>query len=153
MKEAHIRTAISHEIEWINEMYHTIGFAPSNFETEFIMIAEMNGEKCGLGRLVDIDDNNVELGGIYVLKEYRGSGIAEKIVSHLLENTIQNKNIWCLPFEHLQNFYLKFDFLDQKGSDIEVPGAIKLKYKWCNQNYEDKVILLVKWQIMTTVKN
>ncbi|GAA4277781.1 GNAT family N-acetyltransferase [Aquimarina mytili] len=146
MKKITIRKAIPEELEWVNEKYKAIGFTSSNYNTEYIALAEIKNTKCGLGRVVVIDAQNVELGGIYVFDEFQGLGIAQKIIHHLLENTIQNKKIWCLPFKNLEHFYKKFGFFDEKIDHSKIPNKIYEKYAWCNQNqnYKEEVLLLSK---------
>ncbi|WP_158237315.1 GNAT family N-acetyltransferase [Aquimarina sp. MAR_2010_214] len=144
MKKIYVRKATPKDIEWINNTYQSIDFVVSDFNAEYIAIAKIEGVKCGLGRVVNIDKNNLELGGMYVLDQFRGMGIAEKIILHLLKNYEQHKKIWCLPFEHLQPFYNRFGFLDQKTHDYKIPDKIYAKHKWCNQNYNKDVLLLVK---------
>ena len=56
-----IRLANKDEIDWVNSKYSEIDFVHSNFENEIIAIAEMGDTKCGLGRIVNIDDANCEL--------------------------------------------------------------------------------------------
>lgn len=144
MKKIYVRKATLEDIEWVNTTYRNIDFVLSDYTTEYIALAEVEGVKCGLGRVVTIDEGNVELGGMYVLDQFRGMGIAEQIILHLLQNHEQYKKIWCLPFEHLQHFYNKFGFLDQKTHDYKIPDKIYDKHKWCNQNYTKDVLLLVK---------
>jgi N-acetylglutamate synthase-like GNAT family acetyltransferase len=145
MEKVVIRKANREELEWINSKYSQIDFVHSNFEKEIIAIAEHEGERCGLGRIVTIDETNCELGGMFVFEEFRGMKIAEKIIAFLLdqENGI-HKNIWCLPFAKLNDFYAKFGFEDNIVKDIEVPKAVLEKYNWCNTTYDDEVLLLVK---------
>jgi len=38
--------------------------------------AEINGEKIGVGRLVKLDRDHGEIGGLYVTPEYRGKQVA-----------------------------------------------------------------------------
>lgn len=56
-----------------------------------IALAKIEGVKCGLGRVAYIDENNLELGGMYVLDQFRRMGIAEKVILHLLKNHEQHK--------------------------------------------------------------
>ncbi len=140
-----LRPATADQMEWINAKYEAINFAPSNYANEWIVIAEVQGKKAGLGRLVKIDATNIELGGIYVSPEFRGQGIAEKIVATLLQkNPFSQSTIWCLPFNHLQNFYLKFGFA--KNTHQEVPTKVLEKLNWCNaeNRYEKEVVSLCK---------
>lgn len=65
MESIVIRRAKKEELEWINSKYSQIDFVHSNFEKEIIAISEHKGERCGLGRIVIIDQNNCELGGMF----------------------------------------------------------------------------------------
>lgn len=139
-----IRIAKETEINWINSKYQEVEFVKSDFKNEFIVITEYNNIKSGIGRLVALDKNNIELGGIYVFPGFRKLGIAEKIVSFLLDNNPYEQSvIWCLPFENLLSFYSRFGFTKNYG---EVPEKILNKYQWCNTNglYDKKVLLLSK---------
>ncbi|MGG8496417.1 GNAT family N-acetyltransferase [Tenacibaculum sp. TC6] len=139
-----VRQAVEEEINWINKQYAEIAFKPSEFNNEYIVIAEIEGKKCGLGRLVKINKHHTELGGIYVFNSYRGLGIAEAIVSFLcINNPYSNAVIWCLPFENLKNFYGKFGFMQ---SSIKPPQEVLAKHEWCNTGgiYLKKVLLLSK---------
>lgn len=137
--------AKKNDIDWVNTKYQEVDFVSSNYDNEHIVIAEVNHEKAGLGRLVKIDDNNIELGGIYVFPEYRGLGVAERIVSSLCnENPFNEVMVWCLPFEKLLPFYSKFGF--KSSETVEAPKAIAKKLNWCNSGdtYAQHVLLLCK---------
>nr|WP_282100236.1 GNAT family N-acetyltransferase [Aquimarina sp. MMG016] len=121
----------------------------SDYDNEYIVIAEINNNACGLGRLTTIDTDNLELGGIYVFDEFRGLGVADQIVTHLMSKASKNKKIWCLPFNHLKDFYLKFGFKDHSLSDYQIPNKITSKYQWCNKTYDKGVLLLTKLQVVT----
>ena len=145
MNEIKIRKAKEIEIEWINKKYDEVNFKKSQFENEFIGIAEISDLNCGIGRIVKIDFENYELGGMYVFEEFRNKGVAEKIVEFLIQiENLENKNIWCLPFENLENFYAKFGFKIVVENKIEIPKEIFEKHAWCNNTYEKKVLLMVK---------
>ncbi|WP_378187552.1 GNAT family N-acetyltransferase [Aquimarina sp. W85] len=63
--------------------YAEIDFIKSNFDNEYIVIAKVKNKNAGLGRLVKIDNKNIELGGIYTFPDFRGLGVAENIVKNL----------------------------------------------------------------------
>lgn len=143
MESITIRRALKEEIHWVNHRYREVNFVPSDYESAMTVIALFNNEKAGLGRLVNIDANHLELGGIYVFPEFRNLGIAKEIVSGLLaENTCKTGVIWCLPFHNLQTFYESFGFSNFHSSPV--PQKISEKLAWCNSNqtYEKPVILL-----------
>ncbi|PKA84519.1 hypothetical protein ATE92_2714 [Ulvibacter sp. MAR_2010_11] len=140
-----IRKAKKSEIDWINERYKEINFVGSTFENEFIAIAECDATPSGLGRLVLIDDDNLELGGMYVFDAYRGLHISEEIIKFLLlKNTLRQETIWCLPFQHLKHIYERFGFKEYKGIQATIPLQIRNKYSWCAINYPTGVSLLYK---------
>lgn len=131
------------EIDWVNEKYREVNFISSDYTNELVVIAHVNNEKAGLGRLVKIDEDNIELGGIYVFPNFRGMGVAHRIVDHLCKgNPFENAIIWCLPFDNLKAFYSNFGFEIYNGN--KVPEKIADRLKWCNTDnrYGKEVILL-----------
>jgi N-acetylglutamate synthase-like GNAT family acetyltransferase len=138
-----IRKALENELPWINKKYDEVAFVHSRFENEIIAIAEVDGEKAGIGRLVSLDNDNLELGGIYVFEKFRGKGIAHKIVEFLLKSSKPNKTIYCIPFAKLSTFYKKFGFAPCRELK-EAPQDIVRKIQWCQRSYEEHVELLFK---------
>ncbi|WP_299272510.1 GNAT family N-acetyltransferase [uncultured Psychroserpens sp.] len=145
MKKVTVNKAKKNDLNWINAKYCEIGFVKSNYENEYIVIAKVENVNAGLGRLVKIDEYNIELGGIYTFSKFRGLGVAQYIVRNLCsKNPFGNANIWCLPFENLYEFYSKFGF--EHCTTIKGPQVVFEKLKWCNSEnkYDKKVILLCK---------
>lgn len=145
MSKVTILQAESHQIDWINSKYDEVDFARSNYENEYIVIAKVGNENAGLGRLVKIDNDTIELGGIYAFPNFRGLGVAEHIVQNLCEKSpFGASTIWCLPFENLLGFYSKFGF--KNSEDKEVPEKVAKKLEWCNaeNKYTKKVVLLYR---------
>jgi len=136
-----IRKANKQEINWINKKYDEVNFQHSDFNNEIIVLAEVNNKKAGVGRLIKIDKETVELGGIYVFEEFRGTGIASEIVSFLIKNKGEFNSVYCLPFENLRAFYEKHGF-KTVSSKAKVPEKITQKHKWCNDTYDKKVLIL-----------
>lgn len=137
-----VRKARPEEISWINKQYDRVGFKHSNFENEFIAIAEVNGEKAGLGRLQSVRESEAELGGIYVIEAFRGYGLATSIVGFLINNAHSFNRIYCLPFSHLESFYKKFGFC-VVNDRANIPSAVAEKHCWCNSTYESETLLFV----------
>ncbi|MEG0328131.1 MAG: GNAT family N-acetyltransferase [Erysipelothrix sp.] len=131
------------DLTWVNDQYENIGFAKSNFENEFITIVEHEGYYAGLGRLVKLRNNEVELGGIYILDDFRGLSLARKLVEGLIATAQKEgfRTIYCLPFKNLQNFYGSFGFNEIETFD-NVNYSILKKHAWCNETYEEKVLLM-----------
>jgi GNAT superfamily N-acetyltransferase len=136
-----IRAAHSTEIDWINQKYDEVDFVHSVFEKEIIAIAEHEGEKAGIGRLVTIDDNNLELGGMYVFEPFRKKGIAKEIVQFLLKQARPFQTVYCIPFQHLVPFYQSYSFEDYKDLN-QAPHEIVAKYLWCKEKYPHPTSLL-----------
>lgn len=137
-----IRQALRDEMSWINDRYDEINFKHSQFDRELIAIAEVNGEKVGLGRLVTIDDRTLELGDMYVLEACRGYGIADKIIEFLLQQVNNHQRVFCIPFISLQALYRKYGFVQVSQHEC-IPAVLSEKYHWCNQTYEQKILMLV----------
>ena len=137
-----VRTAKNTEIEWINKCYDEIEFVHSKFDNEIIAIAEMGSEKAGIGRLVTIDADHFELGGMYVFESFRSCGVARAIVDFLLNKAPQHSTVYCIPFEHLVYFYKRFGFASCKNPD-PVPKELLDKYLWCKEKYPQPTSLLI----------
>jgi N-acetylglutamate synthase-like GNAT family acetyltransferase len=136
-----IQKATNKDIDWVNKKYDEVAFQHSNLDNEIIAIAEIDGKKAGIGRLVKIDEQTAELGGMYVFESFRGQGVASKIVQFLLDSGNQFCRIFCLPFEELEKFYGKYGFKISKDKG-KVPEKILKKHEWCNETYDKKVLLL-----------
>ncbi len=136
-----IRNARPDELDWVNARYEEIQFVLSRMDRDTIVVAEYDGQRCGLGRIVSIDPNNVELGGIYVFPKFRGLGIAKQIVSHLIQLCRPETTVWCLPFQNLLPFYQEFGF-ECRDESTRDPPEINQKLQWCNDSFEQPVILM-----------
>ncbi|MBB6611995.1 GNAT family N-acetyltransferase [Pontibacter sp. Tf4] len=137
-----IRKAQPDDIAWVNAQYQQVHFQLSNYSNELIVIAEANGEKAGVGRLVTVDENTLELGGMYVPESFRRFGVARTIVTFLVAQ-VTGKTLFCLPFEHLQHFYESCGF-KPVADPGRVPPKVLQKWEWCNQVYPHKTLLLTR---------
>ena len=54
------------------------------------------------------------MGGIFILPQFRGLQLAGELVSFLVETMkkSQIQNVYCLPFEELENFYKKYGYTE-----------------------------------------
>ncbi len=86
MMEISLRFATPADLKVINERYAEIDFVPSH-AGELIVLASIDEKIIGQGRVVGIDANSGELGGIYVFPGNEGLGIARKVVDFLIKNS------------------------------------------------------------------
>lgn len=87
-----IQLATSKDLEWINKQYESIGFLPSDLKRDKVAIITYNNEYAGVGRLVQIDGETMEMGGIFIAPKFRGLQLAGELVSFLLQ---QQRNHIC----------------------------------------------------------
>ncbi|MGE7863453.1 GNAT family N-acetyltransferase [Bacillus mobilis] len=140
-----IQLATSNDLEWINKQYESIGFVRSDFNREKVAIMTYNNEYAGVGRLVQIDEDTIEMGGIFILPQFRGLQLAGEIVSFLVETAkkLQVQHVYCLPFAELEDFYKKYGYTEVDTTKEAVHPIILKKYNWCLDHY-DKHVLLCK---------
>ncbi|MED4953135.1 GNAT family N-acetyltransferase, partial [Bacillus cereus] len=67
-----IQLATSNDLEWVNNQYDSIGFVLSDLKRDKVSIITYNNEYAGVGRLVQIDEDTLEMGGIFILPQFRG---------------------------------------------------------------------------------
>src|SRR5262245_16313153 len=104
-----IRTLRDDERDWANARYRDIRFSELPAGT-LAVVAELHGERVGLGRLVAHAPGTLELGGIWTAEAARGRGIARAIVDELLARWSRRERLWCIPFVHLEAFYVSCGF-------------------------------------------
>ncbi|MFM2344052.1 MAG: hypothetical protein RLZZ210_662 [Pseudomonadota bacterium] len=142
-----IDTKNQQELAWVNQQYSYINFMHSQ-ENEYIIVAEINGEKAGLGRIVPCGTDDLtnktagELGGIHVLSKFQGMGIAHKIVEHLSSNKDYDI-LYCIPFRNLEYFYKQYGFSNACVEKCIHKKAIN-KYKYCMNSYNSTSLFLYK---------
>ncbi|WP_242239767.1 GNAT family N-acetyltransferase [Bacillus cereus group sp. BfR-BA-01309] len=140
-----IQLATSNDLEWINNQYKSIGFVPSDLKRDIVAIITYDNSYAGVGRLVQIDKDTIEMGGIFILPQFRGLQLAGELVSFLVEtaNKLQVQDVYCLPFEELEKFYMKYGYTEVDATKEAVHPIILKKYNWCLDHY-DKHVLLCK---------
>lgn len=131
------------ELLWVNTQYKKIDFVASEWGTDRVALAFINKKHVGVGRLVPLENGDYELGGIFVLPEFRNLSIAKNIVSFLVENASLVKRMYCLPFEYLKGFYESFGFRISRQVH-KAPSDVRKKYEWCLENYSQNVLFMVR---------
>ena len=134
-----LRTARPEETGWINEQYAKVHFIPSDPTHDQIVVAEADSVRAGIGRLVDVGEGAYELGGMYVLDGYRGSGIARAIVQELIRRA-GGRDVYCIPFADLEAFYASTGFRRIEADGV--PRKVKEKLEWCEREIDRPVILM-----------
>jgi GNAT superfamily N-acetyltransferase len=135
-----IRTLREDERAWANARYRDIQFAESPPGT-FAVVAEVAGERVGLGRLVEHAPGVLELGGIWTAEASRGRGIARAVVDALLAQWPRRERLWCIPFAHLAPFYLSCGFAP---APAPWPPAIADKVGDCRAQHAAGVVVLAR---------
>jgi len=129
-----LRLATPEDADWINARYAEVRFLPSDLAKEIVVIAEVDHERAGLGRLVDC-----ELGGILVLERFRGQGISRAIIDELLKHA-GGRTVYCIPFAELESLYASAGFTRTD----EAPPEVLEKFAWCQQTYDKDVLLMAR---------
>ena len=139
-----IQQATPADQAWVNHQYNSINFLPSDVNVDYVTIAFIDGQRAGLGRLVPIANNCWEMGGMYVLPEFRKRGVAGEIVAHLIEKKAEYEGVlWCIPFRHLVSFYARYGFEEIEPTKVDIPQKILEKHNWCDSHYDKGVAFML----------
>lgn len=136
-----LRRALSADADWINAAYDSVHFQRSDLTRELVVVAEIDGERAGIGRLVPLSDDSCELGGMLVFEQFRGRGIALAIVAELLRHA-NGRTVYCVPFSDLEPVYAKAGFT-VRGEDGDLPEKLREKLDWCRREIDRPVSLMV----------
>lgn len=136
-----LRRATPADESWINAAYDDVHFLRSDFTRDLTVVAEIDGERAGIGRLVPLSGDAYELGGILVFEQFRGRGLALAIVDELLRHA-NGRTVYCVPFSDLEPIYAKAGFVLCED-DGALPEKLHEKLDWCRREIARPVSLMV----------
>ena len=89
-------------------------------DNSYHALAYDNNQVVGVARLTLTENNKAVLARVAVLKEFRGLGIASKIVKALLlkAENLSIRKIDIYPHEHLKGFYESYGFKYIEKSEV-----------------------------------
>jgi GNAT superfamily N-acetyltransferase len=128
------------DAEWINERYASVHFQASDLTRELLVVAEVDGDRAGIGRLVPAGEHACELGGMLVFEEFRGRGVARAIIDELLRHAA-GRAVFCIPFADLEPLYAAAAFV-RTTPDHRLPAYVREKLDWCAREIDRPVILM-----------
>lgn len=132
-----LRVATADDARWINERYAEVRFLPSDLSREVVVIASIEDEPAGIGRIVDVNEQSCELGGMLVFEPFRGRGVARAIIGELLRHA-RGRDVYCIPFAELEALYASAGFTRAESA----PREVREKFEWCQKTYDKPVLLL-----------
>ena len=109
MAEYEVRAALESESDQIKSLIHLVGINPMGLDwRRFLVVVESSGRVIGCGQVKPHGADILELASIAVLPDYRGQGIARKIIEELLGQNPRPLYLMCV--EHNGPMYVKFGF-------------------------------------------
>src|SRR5438105_2537724 len=144
----HLRPARPDESVWINEEYARVHFLPSDLAHDTVVIAELDGERAGVGRLVPAGEHVFELGGMLVFEGFRGRGVARAIVEELIRRA-GDADVYCVPFADLEGFYASCGFRKTDAA----PEKVREKFEWCVREMDRAVTLMKRSHHLAATRN
>jgi GNAT superfamily N-acetyltransferase len=133
-----VRPAGPADREFIAATYASIGFEQTRDDD--VLVVEHDGSRVGLGRLIPVADDIVELGGIWTDERHRRLGIAATIVRALLERAA-GRRVYCIPFRPLADYYKRFGFVEARVAET-VPRVVAEKVAVSERKFSQGVTLL-----------
>ena len=105
---------------WLQKFYEITGYKGTFIEGDDLYYAEDDGLKLGVVRISKEHDISV-LRGMYILSPYQGKGIGTKLLEYI-EPMLCCEPVYCIPKDHLINFYGKVGFRVIEPTDA--PGFL-----------------------------
>ncbi|MFA5104221.1 MAG: GNAT family N-acetyltransferase [Candidatus Margulisiibacteriota bacterium] len=125
-----LRKAKESDMDTINSIALEYDLDSNDTKAEQFIVAEENKKIVGFGRLLPHPDC-LELGTIGVVEEYRGKGIARKIVNSLIESVdvghARHQHIYLTTL--IPSFFEQFGF---KRINTAPPDCMIRKKEWCD---------------------
>jgi len=131
------------QVRLANLIYDELGFVPSRRasshgagdETFGVLSPPSAGASASpiaLGRIDHHDDGALEIGGFWTHPDHRRRGLARRLVEHVIENLPHGRVVYCVPFDHLVDFYTSFG-LRRVAADEVLPASISAKQAFCRK--------------------
>jgi len=117
------------------EIYASIHFAPSDPRMDRTFGLHEDDQLHGLGRIQRHADGALEVGGFWIEESRRGAGLARPLVEHILSRLPTGRDAWCIPFEHLTDFYRSFGM--QSANPDSAPDSIRVKLELCKRLHDE----------------
>lgn len=109
MLDYEVRPALEKESNQIKDLINLVGINPMGLDwRRFLVAVEGSGRVIGCGQIKPHGADILELASIGVLPEFRGRGIARKIIEMLLGQNPRPLYLMCV--EHNGAMYEKFGF-------------------------------------------
>lgn len=124
-----LRKATVSDMQEINSVALKYDLDSNDTSAEQFIVAEEDKKIIGFGRLLP-HAGCVELGTIGVVEEYRGKGVAKKIVNSLIESV----DVGHARYQHIYLTTLIPSFFEQFGFkrlDAAPPDCMIRKKEWC----------------------
>ncbi len=135
-----LRRATPEDAAWVNAAYDGVRFQHSDLSREIVIVAELDGARAGVGRLVPAGEDAYELGGMLVFDDFRGRGVARALIGELLRHA-GDRRVYCIPFADLEPVYAKEGFV-RIAPDAPLPEHVAKKLQWCEREMTRPVILM-----------
>lgn len=104
-----LRPATAGDARIIRKLIYQMQLSPLGLNWQhFILANDPVGQIIGCGQVKTHNDGSLELGSLGVLPEWRGRGVARKIIEHLLEQYPGRLYLTCRS--ELEPLYQKFGF-------------------------------------------
>lgn len=116
MQTYEIRPAQESEFAQIKELIHLVGINPTGLDwRRFLVAVDNSGTVIGCGQVKPHGTDVLEMASIAVHPDFRGQGVARKIIELILEQSPRPLYLMCI--EHNGPMYEKFGFktLDEPG--------------------------------------
>lgn len=88
------------------------------------------GRLAALGRVTAHPDGALEIGGFWTRPDLRRAGLARRMVAHAIAHLPPGRTVWCLPFDHLLDFYRSFGMVEP-GAELAPPASIAARSRRC----------------------
>jgi amino-acid N-acetyltransferase len=113
-----IRPAVERDSHAIRALIHRVQINPMGLDwRRFILAIGPDNVMAGCGQIKPHTDNSLELASIAVHPDFRGQGVARKIISFLLELE-PGRPLFLMCRARLESFYVKFGFRVASFSEL-----------------------------------
>ncbi|HET7153403.1 MAG TPA: GNAT family N-acetyltransferase [Candidatus Kapabacteria bacterium] len=120
------------DIPRIKELIKAGDLDEQQLVAENVLVAEASGKIVGINRVKYHADGAAEIASAYVIPEYRGQGINEKLTRLLMEQA--DRTLYIITNPRNRDYVIKMGFRSME-KERSIPASIREKVEWCRVHY------------------
>lgn len=138
VSHTNIELANAADLPEVASFYEKVGYSGGVCFNDRILVSRKEQTIVAAVRLCE-EENTLVLRGMYVAEKLRGKGLGHLLLERA-SSEIGRAECWCVPYDHLTNFYSRADFI--LCDEAATPDFLLARLKKYTSNGQSVVVMM-----------